>query len=139
MKRLNVAYNLVYDEQTNTVLMVYNCDVNAWSLPGGVVEGNETLEEAAKREFFEETGMYAKVEHVIAVNECIFEAKNEQALFVTFRSTITRGTPTILHPNEISKIEWMDLDKAAQFMPYYSQGLKALLKNNAIYTNQGSI
>lgn len=55
--------------------MVYNKDVDSWSMPGGAVENNETLEQAAKREVLEETGLVVEIEDVAAVNECFFKKK----------------------------------------------------------------
>ncbi|MFY8000297.1 MAG: NUDIX domain-containing protein [Candidatus Kapaibacteriota bacterium] len=40
-----------------------------WVTPGGGVQGLETLEEAAKREVFEETSIRAEVEHLLYIEE----------------------------------------------------------------------
>lgn len=50
------------------VLLVRHRSVRAgWSLPGGGVDPHERLEEAARREVFEETGVAARVERVLGV------------------------------------------------------------------------
>lgn len=139
MKRVNVAYCLVYNNEANQVLMVYNDDVSTWSLPGGLVEDGETLEQAAIREFFEETGMNAEIENVVAINECKFQSNNEHAIFVTFKVKIIGGTSKILRPNEISEIKWVNVDTANKLMPYHKNGVELLVKNSAIYTDQGIV
>lgn len=49
---------LLFNE--NRLLLQRRTDNGLWALPGGSMEPGETLEEVAKRELFEETGMIAK-------------------------------------------------------------------------------
>jgi 8-oxo-dGTP diphosphatase len=55
-----VCFKIDWDERMLNVLLVkrsINPHKNKWSLPGGFVENNETLEEAARRIFIKETGI----------------------------------------------------------------------------------
>ena len=63
---LNFAGGIIYNEQ-NDILLQKRGDRNEWGFPGGAMELGESIEETAKREIFEETGLVVKVEHLIGV------------------------------------------------------------------------
>ncbi|MCG7385614.1 NUDIX hydrolase [Paenibacillus sp. ACRRY] len=132
MRRVDVAYALILDDTTSKILMVKNKGNTSWSLPGGAVEKEETLDQAAIREAKEETGLDVKVHGIIAINECIFEKKQEHAIFFTFRAEIIGGSLELVRPHEISEIAWMDVDKADELMPYYKNGIRSLAQGNEI-------
>lgn len=132
MRRVDVAYALILDDATSKILMVKNKGNTSWSLPGGAVEKEETLDQAAIREAKEETGLDVKVHGIIAINECIFEKKQEHAIFFTFRAEIIGGSLELVRPHEISEIAWMDVDKAEELMPYYKDGIRGLVEGNEI-------
>jgi 8-oxo-dGTP pyrophosphatase MutT (NUDIX family) len=46
-------------DKNNQILLQLRRDNNCWGLPGGSLELGETLEEVAKRELYEETGLIA--------------------------------------------------------------------------------
>ena len=55
-----VCFKLDWDEKALKVLLIkrnITPHKNKWSLPGGFVQGDETLEEAARRIFVDETGI----------------------------------------------------------------------------------
>ncbi|WP_153977526.1 NUDIX hydrolase [Paenibacillus xylanilyticus] len=138
MRRVDVAYALILDDTSSKILMVKNKGNASWSLPGGAVEKEETLDQAAIREAKEETGLDVKVQGIIAINECIFEKKQEHAIFFTFRAEVIGGSLELVRPHEISEIAWMDVDKAGELMPYYKDGIRSLVEGNEIpYYDQG--
>lgn len=52
-----VGVGIILRDNNGKILIGKRTDNKTWSLPGGSLEVGETLEEAAKRETFEETGI----------------------------------------------------------------------------------
>ncbi|GAB2565116.1 NUDIX hydrolase [Gracilibacillus alcaliphilus] len=131
MKRVDVAYVLLFDEQHEKVLMVKNKGANSsyYTLPGGAVEAGETLEEAAIREVKEETGVDIEIGGLSTVSEAFFEERGHHALFFTFTGKIVGGKIEILFPDEIEEIKWMEIDEAETYM-YIPEKLNGYVKTN---------
>lgn len=136
MKNVNVVYSLIVNEADHTVLMVQNENL-MWTLPGGAVEPNETLKQAAVREALEETGLEVEVHQIVAINEAFFPERDHHALLITFAAKIIGGDISITYPDEILQIKWVDIDTADQLMPFHKMGIKSLLRSSIPYTFQG--
>ncbi|MGG2025748.1 NUDIX hydrolase [Gottfriedia sp. S16(2024)] len=136
MKKVNVVYTLIYDDLNKSVLMVQN-ENEVWTLPGGAVEENETLKQAAVREAYEETGLEVEVGNIVAINEAFFPKRGHHAILITFSAKIIGGNLVISQEEEILQIKWMDLQTANQLMPYHKSGIEKLLESSVPYTFQG--
>lgn len=132
MKRVDVAYVLLFDEKGENVLMVKNIAENAssyYTLPGGAVERGETLEEAAIREVKEETGFNVEIDGIFSVSEAFFEERGHHVIFFTFRGKIIGGDMNISMPEEIEEITWMDSQKAEEYI--HITDAKGLIKQES--------
>ncbi|MFD3447419.1 NUDIX hydrolase [Microbacteriaceae bacterium 4G12] len=55
-----IGSHVIILNEKNEVLLQLRSDYNFWGIIGGALECGETLEEAAKREVYEETGLLVK-------------------------------------------------------------------------------
>lgn len=83
-----------------------------WSLPGGVVETGERLEDALVREVFEETGLHVTADSIATVFERIMPDPGGTCeyhyVLIDFYCTITSGEP---RPGDDSaRVEWFPID-----------------------------
>lgn len=140
MKRVDVAYVLLIDEQSEKILMVKNKGRNSsyYTLPGGAVEYGETIQDAAIREVKEETGLDVEVNGIFSVMEGFFEERDHHAVFFTFRGTVVGGEINIAFPEEIEEISWMDLEVAEKYLNL-PQELTGLLNNTVPYIFKGHV
>ena len=86
--------------------------VGYWSLPGGVVESGERLEDALAREVLEETGLQVEVGDIATVFERIMPAEDGRCeyhyILIDFYCTVLGGT--LAAGDDSKQAEWRDLN-----------------------------
>ncbi|WP_176475880.1 NUDIX hydrolase [Halomonas salipaludis] len=97
------AFAIILDD-VSRVLLCHRTDFDAWNLPGGKVERQESPWKAAQREALEEVGLVVRVEHLIGV----YSVPEQEAVAFTFLCTRMDGT--IHLSDEADDIQWFHRD-----------------------------
>lgn len=93
-----------------------------WNFPGGVVVADESLEDGAKREAFEETNIVCEIEELLMTDH---NEKFDTSIAI-FKAKYITGELVIQH-DEISEATWMTIEEALN-EPLAFDIKKALLK-----------
>ena len=92
---LNFSGACISNEKGEVLLQKRSVDEDLWGLPGGAIEIEESIEEAAIREVKEETGLDIVVDNLIGVYSKYFtEYKNgdkAQSILYVFKASIIGG------------------------------------------------
>lgn len=101
---------------------------NSWIPVGGHIELGETIEHAAKREAFEETGLRIKNFRVFSVLEGIFPKNfSKKKHFIYLHASCEGNGKVRLDYRELYEYAWVSLKKAAR-MQVGPHTKKSLLK-----------
>ena len=113
MKELPLAVVIsavIKDDQILLIKRLRGDYVGLWGLPGGKIEKNEHLSEAAIREILEESGIESNFKnHLGLVSEHLIENRNVLQHFLLHICELEPKTIDILNDSE-GKLAWFNLD-----------------------------
>jgi len=105
LPRLLVVALAFICHEDRLLMVKQNYGAEFWSLPGGIVELGESLDEAAIREVREETGLEVRIRRVVG----LYSKPDEGALAVTFDAEVVGGSLN-LPTNEIAACHYFPLN-----------------------------
>jgi 8-oxo-dGTP diphosphatase len=120
------AYAVIVDEQDQILLTWFVGSGHAaacWSMPGGGVEFDESLQQAVVREVLEETGYTVEVGRPFAVHHFTEpntgrDARPYKSVRVFFDATVTGGSLGTLEVDGTTAFaQWVPLDQAPSLSP----------------------
>lgn len=110
-KTINIVCGVVITD--NEVLLIKRVKppyTDYWSMVGGKLEFGEHIEEAAVREFYEETGIKTEFESVAGIASEIVHNKNEKkAHFLIFVCKLKSKNKNFTETEE-GNLKWFDLN-----------------------------
>jgi 8-oxo-dGTP diphosphatase len=106
---------LVFIQKNGTILLVRQSYGNRyWSLPGGMVEHGESVDQAAIREVKEETGLEVRIKRLVGV----YSLPASNSIAITFEAEIIGG---VLAPDhEVSACQYFQFEN----LPYAREHLR---------------
>jgi 8-oxo-dGTP diphosphatase len=92
---------------------------HTWATPGGHLELGESIEQCAKREVLEETGLVVESFTKLGFTNDIFEQEGKHYVTLFVLAECTQGAPQVTEPNKCLQWKWRSLDDLPQplFLP----------------------
>lgn len=117
--RVGVAAVVLRDGRVLLGERIGSHGAHTWATPGGHLELGESIEECAKRETFEETGLVVNSFQNLGFTNDIFEKENKHYVTLFVVTSCSIGEPQIIEPEKCKQWKWFNLDELPEplFLP----------------------
>ena len=118
MKRITGCGGVILREDRVLLIKRYNVSTfnDLWSNPGGKVEPGETVEDAVKREMYEEIGVRVEIKSHLGDYD-----DGKKGSYAGYLVEIIEGTARIMEPDKISDLDWFRLNELPEALAPYTQ------------------
>ncbi|MCQ8834585.1 NUDIX domain-containing protein [Streptomyces malaysiensis] len=143
--RKRVSADVLLRDAAGRLLVVKPTYKEAWDLPGGMAEANESPEDAARRELSEELGLAVALRGLLCVDWVAPHGPwDDQLAFIFDGGTLSPGQISGLYPHdhELSACEFSPSDEALTMLPPRTRqraahALRALAEQRPVYLENG--
>lgn len=99
-----------------------------WALPGGFVGMNERIEDAAKRELAEETGIEIEVVHVVGLFDAVDRDPRERTVSFAFWASVSAPFPHVQAADDAKEARWFNVQSLPPLAFDHGEIIAAALK-----------
>lgn len=135
-----VAYSLAMLVKDNSVLMLKRSEKSSfapgcYSLPGGLVEKNESFKDALVRELQEELGIHIDAHNLQFAHAFYRKGTEHELVAFIFTCSVWSGNPINKEPSKHDQLTWISLDILPEnsIIPAHRNAL-LLIKNGQQYS-----
>ncbi|WP_045454470.1 nucleotide triphosphate diphosphatase NUDT15 [Vibrio campbellii] len=108
--RVGVATIILRDGAVLLGERVGSHGANTWATPGGHLELGESIEDCAKREVLEETGLIVDSIEKFTFTNDIFEKEGKHYVTLFVVASSASGEPQVTEPDKCKQWKWCRLD-----------------------------
>lgn len=109
--RVGVAAIIIHQGKILLGERIGSHGANTWATPGGHLEFFESVEQCAKREVFEETGLNIHSIEQLGFTNDIFNNENKHYITLYVIAKSDNHQPKIMEPNKCKGWQWFELSQ----------------------------